>query len=66
MNSRPRGTARAGRGSPRRQVSGSGLPFIRGNSMLAMLNGWINWWQLVLLVLLVVLIIVWMQVRKRQ
>lgn len=34
--------------------------------MLAMLNGWLYWWQLVLIVLLIVLIIVWMQVRKRQ
>jgi hypothetical protein len=34
--------------------------------MLAMLNGWLYWWQLVLIVLLIVLVIVWLQVRKRQ
>ena len=34
--------------------------------MLAMLNGWLQWYQLVGLVILIVLIIVWLQVRKRQ
>jgi hypothetical protein len=34
--------------------------------MLALLNGWLTWYQLVGLVILIVLIIVWMQVRKRQ
>jgi hypothetical protein len=34
--------------------------------MLAMLNGWLQWYQLVGLVILIVLVIVWMQVRKRQ
>jgi hypothetical protein len=34
--------------------------------MLAMLNGWLYWWQLVLIILLIVLVIVWLQVRKRQ
>jgi hypothetical protein len=34
--------------------------------MLAMLNGWLYWWQLVLIVLLIVLVIVWLQVRKKQ
>ena len=34
--------------------------------MLALLGGWLNWYQLVAIVILIVLIIVWMQVRKRQ
>jgi hypothetical protein len=39
---------------------------LEGTSMLALLNGWLTWYQLVGLVILIVLIIVWMQVRKRQ
>jgi hypothetical protein len=33
--------------------------------MLALLGGYLNWYQLIAIVILIVLIIVWMQVRKR-
>ena len=61
------------RNGPRRRdvtsvpdVGFRGCLSIEGTSMLALLNGWLTWYQLLGLIVLIVLIIVWMQVRKRQ
>ena len=35
-------------------------------SSLALLGGWVEWWQIALLIVLAVLIVFWMMYRRRQ